>query len=81
MVFGIFVMTAMIPTIIGVNEASKGTRDHEKQRKEGARQKRCKLLAECSMHIDETLRRPLSLDGAHLYLGPHGKVCHFNFEG
>lgn len=75
MVIGIFMMTAMVPTIIGVNEASKGTQDHEQRRRDSARQQRCNLSVQC-MPLDGTLQQRLAVQNAKVYLGSDGKVCH-----
>ncbi|KAJ5768998.1 hypothetical protein N7520_003557 [Penicillium odoratum] len=73
MVLPIFLMTAMVPTIIGVNEASKGTRDHEDRRRESARKQRCHLLVQC-MPLDGSLEQRLAIHNAKLYLGPDSKI-------
>ncbi|KAJ5524173.1 hypothetical protein N7494_010823 [Penicillium frequentans] len=73
MVFGIFLMTAMVPTIIGVNEATKGTRDHEDHRRENARKQRCHLSAQC-MPLDGTLEQRSAIHNAKICLGPDKKV-------
>ncbi|KAJ5274746.1 hypothetical protein N7505_003291 [Penicillium chrysogenum] len=67
MVFGIFLMTAMVPTIIGVNEASKGTRDHEERRRESARQQRCHLLVQC-MPLDGSSQQRSAIHNAKIYI-------------
>ncbi|KAJ5992201.1 hypothetical protein N7451_007925 [Penicillium sp. IBT 35674x] len=73
MVLPIFLMTAMIPTIIGVNEASKGTRDHEDRRRENARKQRCHLYAQC-MPLDGSLEQRSAIHNAKIYLGPDKKA-------
>ena len=76
MVLGIFLMTAMVPTIIGVNEASKGTRDHEDRRRESARRQRCHLSIQC-MPLDGSFQQRLAIHNAKVYLGPDRKVRQF----
>jgi hypothetical protein len=79
MVFGIFLMTAMVPTIIGVNEASKGTRDHEERRRESARQQRCHLLVQC-MPLDGSSQQRSAIHNAKVYLGADKKACQFPYD-
>lgn len=66
-------MTAMVPTIIGVNEASKGTRDHEDRRRENARKQRCHLSAQC-MPLDGSLEQRSAIHNAKICLGPDKKA-------
>lgn len=73
MVLPIFLMTAMVPTIIGVNEASKGTRNHEDRRRESARKQCCQLLAQC-MPLDGSLEQRSAIHNAKIYLGPDSKA-------
>lgn len=79
MVFGIFLMTAMVPTIIGVNEASKGTRDHEERRRESARQERCYLSVQC-MPSNGLLPQSLAIHNARVYLGADKKARQFPYD-
>lgn len=74
MVLGIFLMTAMVPTMIGVNEASKGTRDHEDHRRESARKQRSYLSVQC-MSYDGSRQQRLAIHNAQVYLGADRKVC------
>lgn len=73
MVLGIFLMTAMVPTMIGVNEASKGTRDHEDRRRESARQQRSYLSVQCTSY-DGSRQQRLATHNAQVYLGPDRRV-------
>ncbi|KAF9252168.1 hypothetical protein DTO013E5_809 [Penicillium roqueforti] len=63
----------MVPTIIGVNEASKGTRDHEERRRESARQERCYLSVQC-MPSNGLLPQSLAIHNARVYLGADKKM-------
>lgn len=46
---GILGLLAAIPTIVGVNEATKGTQDHEEQRREANRKARVHLISTCEL--------------------------------
>ncbi|KAJ5717621.1 hypothetical protein N7488_003267 [Penicillium malachiteum] len=72
MVLGIVMMTAMLPTMIGMNEASKGTRDHEERRREDSRKQRCHLTATCE--VTEDLKQRLAVHNAHVCLGLDGRI-------
>jgi hypothetical protein len=73
MVFGIFMMAAMVPTMIGVNEATKGTRDHEEQRRKKARTQRSHLLVQCPSY-EGPMQHNVAVHNAKVYLGADGKV-------
>ncbi|KAJ6081544.1 hypothetical protein N7499_006418 [Penicillium canescens] len=73
MVFGIVMMAAMVPTMIGVNEATKGTRDHEEQRRKNARAQRSHLLVQCPSY-EGPLHQRMAVHNAQVYLGADGKV-------
>jgi hypothetical protein len=75
MVFGIVMMAAMVPTMIGVNEATKGTRDHEEQRRKNARAQRSHLLVQCPSY-EGPLQQRMAVHNAKVYLGADGKVGH-----
>jgi len=49
MVLGILGLGAAVPTIIGLNEATKGTQDHEANRKEANRKARIHLVSLCEL--------------------------------
>ena len=49
MVLGVVMMPAMLPTIIGLNEATQGSREQEENRRNTARKQRCHLVATCSL--------------------------------
>ncbi|KAJ5923456.1 hypothetical protein N7454_008701 [Penicillium verhagenii] len=63
----------MAPTIMGINEASKGTRDHEEHRRESARKQRCHLSVQCTP-IAGSLEQRFAIHNAMIYLGPDGKI-------
>jgi hypothetical protein len=46
---GIIGLAAAVPTIIGVNEATKGTQDHEKKRRDASRKQRSHLISTCEL--------------------------------
>lgn len=73
MVLGIVMMTAMLPTMIGLNEASKGTRDQEDSRRNTARKQRCHLVAMCSLSQGTQSQRE-QVHNARVYVGRDGKV-------
>lgn len=73
MVFGLVTMSAMVPTMIGLNQATQNTRDNEEERREGNRRQRCNLVATCA--VDEgTAEQRLQVHNAKVFLGPDGKV-------
>ncbi|KAJ5669434.1 hypothetical protein N7462_010504 [Penicillium macrosclerotiorum] len=49
MVLGVAMMAAMLPTMIGLNEATQSTRDQEENRRNSARKQRSHLVATCSL--------------------------------
>ncbi|KAJ5319325.1 uncharacterized protein N7506_012029 [Penicillium brevicompactum] len=73
MVLGIVMMTAMLPTMIGLNEASKGTRDQEDSRRNTARKQRCHLVAMCSLSQGTQSQRE-QVHNARVYVGRDGKL-------
>ncbi|OQD81293.1 hypothetical protein PENANT_c028G10149 [Penicillium antarcticum] len=66
-------MAAMVPTMMGVNEATKGTKDHENQRRKNARTQRSHLLVQCPSY-EEPLQQRKAVHNAQVYLGTDGKV-------
>jgi hypothetical protein len=66
-------MTAMVPTIIGLNEATKGTRDQENNRKDTARKQRCHLVAMCEVNKGTQTQRE-QVHNARVYVGRDGNV-------
>lgn len=66
-------MTAMVPTIMGLNEASKGTRDQENSRKNTARKQRCHLVAMCEVNKGTQTQRE-QVHNARVYVGRDGNV-------
>ncbi|KAJ5643657.1 uncharacterized protein N7484_006164 [Penicillium longicatenatum] len=68
MVLGIAMMAGMLPTMIGLNEATKGARDREESRREDARRTRTHLMAVCD--VDEgSLAQRQQVHNAKIYLG------------
>jgi hypothetical protein len=49
MVLGIIALATAVPTIIGVNEATKGTQDHEQKRRDANRKARVHLISTCEL--------------------------------
>ncbi|KAE8373996.1 hypothetical protein BDV26DRAFT_300632 [Aspergillus bertholletiae] len=73
MVLGIAMMSAMVPTVLGLNEATKGARESEDKRKENERKTRFHLVATCDFDAgSESLRR--EVHNANVYLGSDKKV-------
>ena len=66
-------MTAMVPTIMGLNEATKGTRDQENSRKNTARKQRCHLVAMCEVNKGTQTQRE-QVHNARVYVGRDGNV-------
>jgi len=66
-------MTAMLPTMYGLNEASKSTRDQEDSRRSTARKQRCHLVAMCSLSQGTQSQRE-QVHNARVYVGREGKV-------
>ncbi|KAJ5103014.1 hypothetical protein N7532_003543 [Penicillium argentinense] len=73
MVLGVVMMTAMLPTMVGMNEASKSTRDREENRREHARTQRSHLTATCGLFAGTQDQRR-QVHNAQVYLGKDGKV-------
>lgn len=73
MVLGIVMMSAMVPTMIGLNEATKGTRDQEENRRSSARKQRCHLVATCEVNRSTQHQREQVHD-ARVYVGRDGNV-------
>ncbi|OOO07352.1 hypothetical protein OAory_01038520 [Aspergillus oryzae] len=68
MVIGIAMMSAMVPTIIGLNEATKGARESEDKRRENEKKSRFHLVAACDIDADSESRRQ-EVHNASVYLG------------
>jgi hypothetical protein len=66
-------MTAMVPTIMGLNEATKGTRDQENNRKNTARKQRCHLVTTCEVNQGTQTQRE-QVHNARVYVGRDGNV-------
>lgn len=73
MVLGVVMMASMLPTMIGLNEATQGTRDQEENRKISARKQRCHLVATCSLSQGTESQRA-QVQNARVYVGQDGKV-------
>lgn len=73
MVFGLIALSTMVPTMIGLNQATQNTRDGEEERRDSARRQRCNLLATCDAR-EGTLEQRKQVQNAKVYLGPDGKV-------
>jgi hypothetical protein len=73
MVLGVVMMAAMLPTMIGLNEATQGTRDQEENRRTTERKQRCHLVATCS-HTQGTPELRQQVQNAKVYVGLDGKV-------
>ena len=66
-------MAAMLPTMVGLNEASQHTRDHETNRQQSSRKQRCHLVASCALTQGTTAQRE-QIQNARVYVGPEGRV-------
>ncbi|KAJ5090197.1 hypothetical protein N7532_008881 [Penicillium argentinense] len=66
-------MAAMLPTMIGLNEATQGTRDQEENRRTTERKQRCHLVATCS-HTQGTPELRQQVQNAKVYVGLDGKL-------
>lgn len=73
MVFGLVMTSAMLPTMIGLNQATQNSRDSEEERRNTARRQRCNLVATCDAR-EGTLEQRKQVHNAKVYLGPDGKV-------
>ncbi|GMG03539.1 unnamed protein product [Aspergillus oryzae] len=73
MVIGIAMMSAMVPTIIGLNEATKGARESEDKRRENEKKSRFHLVAACDIDADSESRRQ-EVHNASVYLGSDKRV-------
>lgn len=73
MVIGIAVLAALLPTMIGLNEASQHTRDHEEDRRASARKQRCHLIASCSLTQGTPSQRG-EIQNAKVYVDQDGRV-------
>lgn len=71
-------MATMLPTMIGLNEATQGTRDQEENRRTTERKQRCYLVATCSLSQGTPEMRQ-QIQNAKVYVGLDGKVSFFLF--
>lgn len=74
MVLGIAMMSAMLPTMIGLNEATSSTHDREESRRDSSRKQRCHIVATCSLNQGNQRQRE-QVHNAKVYVGLDGKVC------
>ncbi|ODM16823.1 hypothetical protein SI65_07788 [Aspergillus cristatus] len=73
MVLGIVMMSAMLPTMIGLNEATSGTRDREESRRDSSRKQRCHLVATCNINEGNQRQRE-QVHNAKVYVRSDGKL-------
>ncbi|PWY85889.1 hypothetical protein BO70DRAFT_378619 [Aspergillus heteromorphus CBS 117.55] len=73
MVLGIAMMAAMLPTMVGLNEATQHTRDHETNRQQSSRKQRCHLVASCSLTQGTTAQRE-QIQNAKAFVGQDGRI-------
>jgi hypothetical protein len=66
-------MATMLPTMIGLNEATQATRDQEENRRTSSRKQRCHLVATCSLRQGTESQRA-QVQNARVYVGQDGKV-------
>lgn len=73
MVFSMVMMATMLPTMIGLNEATQNSRDQEETRRETARRQRVNLMATCDMG-EGSLEQRQQIHNARVYWAPDGRV-------
>lgn len=73
MVLGVVMMATMLPTMIGLNEATQGSRDQEENRRTTERKQRVHLVATCSLSQGTPELRQ-QIQNAKVYVGLDGKV-------
>ncbi|KAJ5921285.1 hypothetical protein N7466_009611 [Penicillium verhagenii] len=73
MVIGIVMMAAMLPTMIGLNEATQGGRDAEESRRNDARRQRGHLVATCAL-TQGTPKMRQQVHNAQVQVGLDGKL-------
>lgn len=66
-------MATMLPTMIGLNEATQSSRDNEETRRESARRQRCHLIATCDIR-EGTREQRQQVHNARVYWAPDGRV-------
>lgn len=66
-------MAAMVPTVYGLNEASKGAQNSENKRRETTRKTRCHLTAQCDFDTG-TLNQRQEVHNARIYLDSDSQV-------
>ncbi|KAJ5584282.1 uncharacterized protein N7459_004082 [Penicillium hispanicum] len=73
MVLGVVMMSAMLPTMIGLNEATQGSREQEENRRNTARKQRSHLVATCSLNQGTSELRE-QVHNATVQVGLDGKL-------
>ena len=73
MVLGVVMMSAMLPTMIGLNEATQGSRQQEEDRQKTERKQRSHLVATCSLSQGTPEMRQ-QVQNAKVMVGQDGKV-------
>ncbi|KAJ5727514.1 hypothetical protein N7493_005334 [Penicillium malachiteum] len=72
MVLGVVMMAAMLPTIMGLNEATQGSREQEEARRNDARKQRGHLVAICPI-TQGTPKMRQQVHNAQVQVGLDGK--------
>ncbi|GKZ19376.1 hypothetical protein AbraIFM66951_010986 [Aspergillus brasiliensis] len=72
MVLGIAMMATMLPTMIGLNQASQHMSNSENDRKESSRKQRCHLVVNCSVSQGTAEQRE-QIHNAKVYVGPENR--------
>jgi hypothetical protein len=75
MVLGIAMMSAMLPTMIGLNQAIKERRCEEEEHKEETRKVRSHLAVSCDVNEGSHAHRQ-EINNAKVYLGQDHKVLY-----
>ncbi|KAJ5899731.1 hypothetical protein N7495_004475 [Penicillium taxi] len=73
MVLGVVMIATMLPTMIGLNQATQSTRDQEEDRRANARKTRTHLMATCTLD-QGTLEQRKEIHNAHVQVGLDGKL-------
>lgn len=73
MVLGIVMMAAMLPTMIGLNEATQGSREQEEARRNESRKQRGHLVATVAL-TQGTPKMRQQVDNAQVHVGLDGRV-------
>ncbi|KAJ5756137.1 hypothetical protein N7533_005680 [Penicillium manginii] len=82
MVLGVIMMATMLPTMIGLNEATQGSRDQEENRRTTERKQRVHLLATCSLSQGTPeLRQQIQNAKVYFYITKHPSSSMVPFNG